>query len=194
VFQLHFTPNLRRWLTAGERSRASTRASSSSAVLEPIRLDGLGPDLTSPPADDHASSFVYQGSRPPMAAADWRALGYSETEATRLMKTCVPAATRVSVVVLSSDGVAPLAHYPFHSPTGFEWGFSGSGPADLARCILLHHLGVTPSSRGEFYPPAPDELPVRYQAFKSEVIARLAPDEPWALSSQQISTWIEAHR
>jgi len=53
----------------------------------------LGPDLTSPPADDHDRSIIYQGSRPPMAAADWRALGYSETEATRLMKTCVPAAT-----------------------------------------------------------------------------------------------------
>lgn len=193
MFHLHFTPIMRRWLTAGERSCASARAGASSAVLEPIRPERLGPDLTSPPGDDHAASIVYHGSRPPMAAADWRALGYSDTEATRLMRTNVRATTRVSVVVLSSDGVSPLAHYPCHSPAGFEWGYAGSGPADLARCILLNHCGVTPARRGEFYPPAPNELPVRYQAFKSEVIARLAPDEPWALSSQQISAWIEAH-
>ena len=194
MFHMHLTPNLRRWRTASERPRAAARASAGSAVLEPFTPGRLGPDLRSPPADDQDPSVIYQGSRPPMAAADWRALGYSDAEATRLMETSVPAATRVSVVVLSSEGVAPLPHYPFHSPTGFEWGFSGSGPADLARCILLHHCGVRPHVRGEFYPPAPGELPVRYQAFKFDVIARLQPDEPWALTSQQISAWIEAHR
>jgi hypothetical protein len=194
VFHLHFTPNLRRWRTASERPRAAARARAGSAVLEPIAPGRLGPELRSPTADDRDPSVIYQGSRPPMAAADWCALGYSDAEARRLMKTIVPTATRVSVVVLSSEGVAPLPHYQFHSPTGFEWGFSGSGPADLARCILLHHCGVRPHVRGEFYPPAPGELPVCYQAFKSDVIARLQPDEPWALTSQQISAWIEAHR
>ena len=29
-----------------------------------------------------------------------------------------------------------------HSPTGFEWGFSGSGPAQLALALLLDHTGA----------------------------------------------------
>jgi len=28
-----------------------------------------------------------------------------------------------------------------HSPTGFEWGYGGSGPAQLALAILAEHLG-----------------------------------------------------
>ncbi|HXR05085.1 MAG TPA: DUF6166 domain-containing protein [Verrucomicrobiae bacterium] len=28
-----------------------------------------------------------------------------------------------------------------HSPTGFEWGYGGSGPAQLALAILADHLG-----------------------------------------------------
>ena len=28
-----------------------------------------------------------------------------------------------------------------HSPTGFEWGYSGSGPAQLALALLADHLG-----------------------------------------------------
>jgi hypothetical protein len=35
----------------------------------------------------------------------------------------------------------PLRHVVRHSPTGFEWGYGGSGPADLARCLLLDVLG-----------------------------------------------------
>jgi hypothetical protein len=35
----------------------------------------------------------------------------------------------------------PLRHVVKHSPTGFEWGYEGSGPADLARCLLIDVLG-----------------------------------------------------
>lgn len=34
----------------------------------------------------------------------------------------------------------PLKHYMRHSPDGFEWGYAGSGPAELARCILIDCL------------------------------------------------------
>ena len=39
--------------------------------------------------------------------------------------------------------VAPLARrldLRNHSPTGFEWGYEGSGPAQLALAILAHAL------------------------------------------------------
>lgn len=36
--------------------------------------------------------------------------------------------------------VKPLTHYPYHS-TGLEFGYGGSGPADLALAILADHFG-----------------------------------------------------
>lgn len=35
----------------------------------------------------------------------------------------------------------PLPHQAKHSPTGMSWGYHGSGPADLARSLLVHALG-----------------------------------------------------
>lgn len=47
--------------------------------------------------------------------------------------------TRVDVI---EDGERrTLRHYVRHSPTGLEWGYGGSGPADLARSILIEVLG-----------------------------------------------------
>lgn len=36
----------------------------------------------------------------------------------------------------------PLKHFMRHSPDGFEWGYGGSGPAELARCMLIDALGA----------------------------------------------------
>lgn len=36
----------------------------------------------------------------------------------------------------------PLPHWSYHSPTGFEVGYGGSGPADLALAIACDHFGV----------------------------------------------------
>ena len=47
-----------------------------------------------------------------------------------------------------------------HSPDGFNWGYGGSGPAQLALTILLRFL---PKDKAIF----------RYQQFKWDVIARL---------------------
>lgn len=48
-------------------------------------------------------------------------------------------------VVLAHDYEAgerrPLPHIRRHSPAGFEWGYHGSGPAELARCLLIDALG-----------------------------------------------------
>jgi len=60
-----------------------------------------------------------------------------------------------------------------HSPTGFEWGYGGSGPAQLALAILADHL-------------ANDEKAVRlHQDFKFKVIASLSR-QGWTLTSDQI--------
>jgi hypothetical protein len=60
-----------------------------------------------------------------------------------------------------------------HSPSGFEWGYGGSGPAQLALAILADHLGD-------------GELAVElHQEFKFQVVARLQR-ERWTLASGEI--------
>jgi hypothetical protein len=63
----------------------------------------------------------------------------------------------------------PLAHHALHSPTGFEWGYGGSGPADTARCLLREHLGFFPH-------------PLVYQSFKGAVVQGL-PKDTWVLTA-----------
>jgi hypothetical protein len=60
-----------------------------------------------------------------------------------------------------------------HSPTGFEWGYGGSGPAQLALATLAEHLG--------------DDRAVLnlYQAFKWACIAQIRGSD-WSLSSEEI--------
>jgi len=68
-----------------------------------------------------------------------------------------------------------------HSPTGFEWGYGGSGPAQLALAILTDHLGD-------------DEQALNlYQRFKWQVIAEL-PYKRWTLTSEEIDRAIQAIR
>lgn len=50
-----------------------------------------------------------------------------------------------TVTMHSPDGdeIGVVEHYIKHSPAGFSWGYGGSGPAELARCILIIVLGET---------------------------------------------------
>lgn len=53
-----------------------------------------------------------------------------------------PAGGRLVTVI--RDGVeSPLRHVVRHSPTGYTWGYAGSGPADLALSLLVDALGDT---------------------------------------------------
>jgi hypothetical protein len=70
-----------------------------------------------------------------------------------------------------------LEHRVRHSPTGFSWGYAGSGPADLARSILWDLLGSQPA-------------PWLYQAFKSDYVARWPQDGNWALTAEEIRQWL----
>lgn len=67
-----------------------------------------------------------------------------------------------------------------HSPTGFEWGYGGSGPAQLALAILMRHFDGDRSRALRLY-----------QDFKWRVIAGL-PHEQWTLTRSQIDAAIEA--
>lgn len=73
--------------------------------------------------------------------------------------------------------LAPSLRLRRHSPTGFEWGYGGSGPSQLALALLLA------SGVGE-----PDALAV-YQAFKLEVVAGLPGS--WEMPAEGIRKWVE---
>ena len=68
-----------------------------------------------------------------------------------------------------------------HSPTGFEWGYCGSGPAQLALALLADHL-------------ADDRQALDiYQRFKWAVVAEL-PKKGWTLSGHEIDQSLERIR
>lgn len=59
-----------------------------------------------------------------------------------------------------------------HSPSGFEWGYGGSGPAQLALAILADCIG--------------EEVALQhYQEFKRTVVAAL-PHRRWTLTEEEV--------
>lgn len=65
-----------------------------------------------------------------------------------------------------------------HSPTGFEWGYGGSGPAQLALALLADALGDA------------DEALLWYQPFKEVFVSRLERDE-WLVTEEGVRGYVE---
>ncbi|MBU6410480.1 MAG: hypothetical protein KGR98_08840 [Verrucomicrobia bacterium] len=68
-----------------------------------------------------------------------------------------------------------------HSPDGFEWGYGGSGPAQLALALLADHLGDV------------EKALALYQDFKFSVVAGLSRKQ-WTLTSRDIDQALDAIR
>jgi hypothetical protein len=85
------------------------------------------------------------------------------------------------VEVHSESNVAALPHVERHSPDGFNWGYGGSGPADLALSILAYATGEGEAMR---------DRPGLYQDFKWQVVALLPMNNGWALPSALIDGWL----
>jgi hypothetical protein len=67
-----------------------------------------------------------------------------------------------------------------HSPTGFEWGYGGSGAAQLALALCIDALsGNVPRAQ------------LAYQGFKWLTIARLSRDR-WSLTQDEVLAAITA--
>ncbi|MEZ3172344.1 DUF6166 domain-containing protein [Halorubrum sp. RMP-47] len=87
----------------------------------------------------------------------------------RLVVMRVPEGTR-----LTPDRSLELTN---HSPSGFEWGYGGSGPAQLALAVLLDYTGDEAFALDH------------YQAFKTEVVSQLdcaRSGERWRLTGPEI--------
>ena len=82
------------------------------------------------------------------------------------------------VAHVNVDGRALRLMSPAHSPTGFEWGYGGSGPAELSRQMLRHHFGTWTHSSV-------------YQPFKREIISNL-PSKEWVLTTNDINEWLQS--
>lgn len=80
-----------------------------------------------------------------------------------------------------TKSLAPRLDLRDHSPTGLEWGYQGSGPAQLALALLADATG------NDVY--ACD----RYQDFKRDIVANWAQDRGWAITLAQILEWVAAH-
>jgi hypothetical protein len=70
----------------------------------------------------------------------------------------------------------PLKHIERHSPDGFEWGYGGSGPSDLALSILTDFVGEEIAKR-------------HYQDFKWSFVSKFEENE-WILTGMQIEDWL----
>ena len=114
-----------------------------------------------------------------------------------------------TVVAIHNDGLERIlpscTKIMNHSPNGFSWGYSGSGPAQLALAILCDFFSQLPGSTieelkckagqgGEEEPPTlerlswPDWLAIRsHQAFKAALIAKLPPDDGFTITDEQIA-------
>lgn len=84
-------------------------------------------------------------------------------------------------VTVDGDTLAERQDLKNHSPAGFEFGYGGSGPAQLALAMLAHHTD--------------DETALHeYGAFKSEVVAELpGPADStatWEVSSTEIEAFL----
>jgi len=83
--------------------------------------------------------------------------------------------------IVKKDGVplSPAASQELwnHSPNGFEWGYDGSGPAQLALALLLDVIG---DKYLALY---------HYQRFKGQRVALF--EDSWKMSTQVILEWIQ---
>jgi hypothetical protein len=94
-----------------------------------------------------------------------------------------------------------LKHCVLHSPTGFETGYAGSGPADLAASILADVYGVNPARLKSVWergwglgegPAGASKVLRLHQLFKQDFISprKLEPGQSYEISGDDIVKWI----
>ena len=77
------------------------------------------------------------------------------------------------------SGAYALSHLLKHSPDGFEFGYAGSGPADLARSIAGDFLAMS------------DPDPRIYRQINAVFITPLEGDGPHEISGDEVNHIIE---
>lgn len=75
-----------------------------------------------------------------------------------------------------------LQHIERHSPDGFQWGYGGSGPADLSLAILTDYCTKFKIDNKEI----PNKY---YQQFKKDFLE--SAGQKLEITSEQIKGWLE---
>lgn len=89
----------------------------------------------------------------------------------------IPGQRTLSETLITVDG-KPLKHIVRHSPTGMNFGYGGSGPADLALSILEDVF------RGRV-----ELADLFYMEFKWEFVA--AWGNSWSITEEEINGWLQ---
>jgi hypothetical protein len=106
---------------------------------------------------------------------------------------------QVGCVVNDGRGTATLLrHCVYHSPTGFETGYSGSGPADLALSILADLLDASPEAikrkLAEWNYPhrGAEQALLFHEQFRREFITPrpLCKGDSYEIWGAQIQSWL----
>lgn len=113
------------------------------------------------------------------------------------------------IMVETDDGYRrPLRHVVYHSPTGLEWGYGGSGPADTALSILADYFEERPvgwkaieaTRAWRVHQPfkhrvishLPRDVPVHEPYADAPVAAVLPPVESWRLTEAEVEHTVRA--
>ncbi|MFW6015270.1 MAG: DUF6166 domain-containing protein [bacterium] len=93
----------------------------------------------------------------------------------------------VNVYIKTHNSIEPLEHRERHSPTGFQFGYNGSGPSDLARSILIDFfIRKDDVTIGEASLKAED----LYQKFKFDIISK--QNKTLKVTNEEIEEWLES--
>jgi hypothetical protein len=91
----------------------------------------------------------------------------------------IPQRGKPVVELVFLDHQEKLQHrYMRHSPDGFEWGYGGSGPAELAMNLLAEFVGIKNATE------------LGYQDFKFDFIAKISQEEGGEISGDEIVRWV----
>jgi hypothetical protein len=85
-------------------------------------------------------------------------------------------------VTVNGHPLDPRLDWQNHSPTGFEWGFGGSGPDQLALAILADCLGEKRKELALHF----------YQKFKADVVSVL-PHAAWGMTGEEVRMRINTY-
>lgn len=102
-----------------------------------------------------------------------------------------------NLVMLNIDNIEFWGNLPLyieeenHSPTGFSWGYNGSGPSQLAYAILRSYFVI---SEKLSIPEAVRKAKNLHMRFKRDFVAKWDMDGEWTLESDKVGEWVSTQK
>jgi hypothetical protein len=133
----------------------------------------------------------------PDVVADWvvdRARGFGLASVERHADARIKGVTCWRTPDGTAGSSIPQRHVHY-APAGFDWGFGGSGPADLALNVLALFLPLAPEATSvalQDGSSVSEAVWALHQAFKYDLIATL-PRSGGHITAKMIGDWITSH-